>query len=136
MITLKSEIQSAINLNSIALIFYNPFKGCMENFIIKSLRLIYYFIVNKLSENEIIKNTNEFICINKSVLESIKANDYNLNIPRYVDTFKAEDTIDLGAISAELIAVDKASLIIDAAIAKFCKELGINPPFAIQGQQA
>jgi type I restriction enzyme M protein len=70
-----------------------------------------------------------------ATIESIKANDYNLNIPRYVDTFEAEDAIDLGAISAELIAVDKASLTTDATIAKFCKELGINPPFAIQGQQ-
>ena len=27
-------------------------------------------------------------------LADIKANDYNLNIPRYVDTFEAEDAID------------------------------------------
>lgn len=67
---------------------------------------------------------------------SIKANDYNLNIPRYVDTFEAEDTIDLGAISAQLIALDKASQTTDVTIASFCKELGIEPPFAVLGQQA
>ena len=63
-------------------------------------------------------------------IASIKANDYNLNIPRYVDTFEAEDAIDLGTISAQLIALDKASHATDATIAAFCKELGIAPPFA------
>ncbi|MFA6063056.1 MAG: type I restriction-modification system subunit M [Gallionella sp.] len=64
-------------------------------------------------------------------IESIKANDYNLNIPRYVDTFEAEEAIDLAAISAQLIELDKASLTTDATIAAFCKELGIAPPFAV-----
>ncbi len=67
-------------------------------------------------------------------LESIKANDYNLNIPRYVDTFETEDSIDLGAISAQLAALDEASNATEATIAAFCKELGIEPPFAIQGR--
>jgi type I restriction enzyme M protein len=53
-----------------------------------------------------------------------------------VDTFEAEDEIDLGNISAQLIELDKASKATDATIAKFCKELGIEPPFAMQGQQA
>lgn len=64
-------------------------------------------------------------------IESIKANDYNLNIPRYVDTFEVEAAIDLAAISAQLIELDKASLTTDATIAAFCKELGIAPPFAV-----
>jgi type I restriction enzyme M protein len=63
-------------------------------------------------------------------IESIKANDYNLNIPRYVDTFEAEEAIDLAAISAQLIALDIASQTTDATIAAFCAELGIAPPFA------
>lgn len=80
--------------------------------------------------------TNEDKYSHVASIESIKANDYNLNIPRYVDTFEAEDAIDLGAISAQLIALDKASQATDAKIAAFCKELGIEPPFAVQGQQA
>ena len=66
-------------------------------------------------------------------LDEIKTNDYNLNIPRYVDTFEAEDTIDLAAISARLIELDKTSHTTDATIATFCKELGVEPPFAVQG---
>lgn len=64
-------------------------------------------------------------------LENIKANGYNLNIPRYVDTFEAEDAIDLSAISAQLTALDEASKATDATIAAFCNELGIAPPFAV-----
>ncbi len=71
-----------------------------------------------------------------ATLESIKANDYNLNIPRYVDTFEAEDAIDLAAISAQLVELDKSSQTTDATIAAFCRELNIKPPFAVQGQQA
>jgi type I restriction enzyme M protein len=80
--------------------------------------------------------TNEDKYSHVATIESIKANDYNLNIPRYVDTFEAEDAIDLGAVSEELIALDKASQTTDATIAAFCKELGIEPPFTVQGQQA
>lgn len=39
--------------------------------------------------------------------EEIKANDYNLNIPRYVDTFEQEEEIKLSDISAELLEQDK-----------------------------
>ena len=80
--------------------------------------------------------TNEDKYSHVATIESIKANDYNLNIPRYVDTFEAEEVIDLGSISAQLIELDKASLTTDATISSFCKELGIEPPFALHGQQA
>ncbi len=74
--------------------------------------------------------TNEDKYSHVASIASIKANDYNLNIPRYVDTFEADKAIDLGAVSAQLIALDKASHATDAIIAAFCKELGIAPPFA------
>ena len=32
----------------------------------------------------------------------IKENDFNLNIPRYVDTFKEEEEIDVDAVQAEI----------------------------------
>ncbi len=67
-------------------------------------------------------------------LADIKANDYNLNIPRYVDTFEAEEAIDLNAIAAQLNAIDQQSKETDAVIAEFCKELGIAAPFAVEGQ--
>lgn len=63
-------------------------------------------------------------------IESIKANDWNLNIPRYVDTFEAEESIDLGVISKQLAELEQESQETDKTIADFCKELGIEPPFS------
>lgn len=39
--------------------------------------------------------------------DEIKANDYNLNIPRYVDTFEQEEEISLADIASELLDEDK-----------------------------
>ena len=69
-----------------------------------------------------------------ATIESIKANDWNLNIPRYVDTFEAEESIDLEAISKQLAQLDQESKATDQTIAQFCKELGIEPPFAVAGK--
>lgn len=66
-------------------------------------------------------------------LADIKANDYNLNIPRYVDTFEAEEEIDLNAIAEKIKAIDQQSRQTNVVIAGFCKELGIAPPFAEEG---
>ena len=60
----------------------------------------------------------------------IKANDFNLNIPRYVDTFEAEAEIDLNAVANELRLLEQANVAVDAQIAAFCAELGIENPFA------
>jgi type I restriction enzyme M protein len=62
-------------------------------------------------------------------LSEIKENDYNLNIPRYVDTFEAEIDIDINAIAKELKALDSDMEDTDKKIAEFCKELKIESPF-------
>lgn len=65
-----------------------------------------------------------------ATLQEVKDNDFNLNIPRYVDTFEAEAEIDLDAIAKQLQALEVESQKTDAVIAGFCKELGIDSPFA------
>ena len=65
-----------------------------------------------------------------ATLQEVKDNDYNLNIPRYVDTFEAEDEIDLNAIAQQLKDLEQQSQKTDEVIADFCKELGIDSPFA------
>lgn len=65
----------------------------------------------------------------KASLEQIANNDYNLNIPRYVDTFEAEESIDINAIANELKALENDMKSTDDVIAKFCKELNISTPF-------
>ena len=62
-------------------------------------------------------------------LAEITENDYNLNIPRYVDTFEEEEPVDLAAVSSELKALDKELETTNAEIKKYCDELGIETPF-------
>ena len=35
-------------------------------------------------------------------LDEVKENDYNLNIPRYVDTFEEEEPVDMDAVVKDL----------------------------------
>lgn len=59
----------------------------------------------------------------------IASQDYNLNIPRYVDTFEAEAEIDIEALAKEIKAIDFKLKATDKTIAGFCKELKIETPF-------
>jgi type I restriction enzyme M protein len=64
-----------------------------------------------------------------ATLEEVKENDYNLNIPRYVETFEIEDDIDLNFIADELKILETAINETDKTIADFCRELNISTPF-------
>lgn len=62
-------------------------------------------------------------------LSEVEENDYNLNIPRYVDTFEEEEPVDLVEVSEKLVALEKEMGDTDKVIAGFCEELGIKAPF-------
>ena len=62
-------------------------------------------------------------------MSEIEENDYNLNIPRYVDTFEEEEPVDLTEVSEKLVALEKAMTETDKVIVGFCEELGIKAPF-------
>ena len=62
-------------------------------------------------------------------LDEVKENDYNLNIPRYVDTFEEDAPIDLEAVVKDLKALEMDMQKTDKTITGFCKELGIESPF-------
>lgn len=62
-------------------------------------------------------------------LAEIEENEFNLNIPRYVDTFEEEEEIDLAVVSAELKAIEKELENSKSTIEAFCKELQIDTPF-------
>ncbi|MCT7574591.1 type I restriction-modification system subunit M [Aliarcobacter butzleri] len=62
-------------------------------------------------------------------MDEIKENDYNLNIPRYVDTFEEEEIIDLNKVSNELKALEIEMKTTDETITSFCRELNISTPF-------
>jgi type I restriction enzyme M protein len=59
----------------------------------------------------------------------IEENDYNLNIPRYVDTFEEEEPIDIGDVASDLGSLQADEKDIKEKIGEFCEELEIDKPF-------
>ena len=60
-------------------------------------------------------------------MEEIEKNDFNLNISRYVSTAVGEAEIDLDAVHAELVEVEKAIMDAKKRHNRFLKELGLKP---------
>lgn len=56
--------------------------------------------------------------------DEIKENDFNLNIPRYVDTFEEEAEIDLVAVRTERLELKAELESLETEMAGFLKELG------------
>jgi len=65
--------------------------------------------------------------------EVAEENEFNLNIPRYVDTFEEEEPVDLKEVTDQLYTLDQDMKETDKLIAGFCEELGIEPPFKKAG---
>jgi type I restriction enzyme M protein len=59
-----------------------------------------------------------------ATLEEIAENDYNLNIPRYVDTFEEEEEIDLVTVRSERLALQSELADLEAEMAGYLEELG------------
>ncbi|MBU2977429.1 type I restriction-modification system subunit M [Alteromonas sp. C1M14] len=59
-----------------------------------------------------------------ATLEEIAENDFNLNIPRYVDTFEEEEEIDLVAVRTERLALQSELAELEAEMAGYLEELG------------
>lgn len=58
-------------------------------------------------------------------LDEVRENDYNLNIPRYVDTFEEEEPIDIQAVMADIKKLEAERAELDKEIEGYLKELGI-----------
>ena len=87
---------------------------------------------NNLTDEQVEKIVDTFIkreTIDKysyvATIEEIKENDYNLNIPRYVDTFEEEEPIDLQAVSEKIASIDKEIARLDDELAVYLRELGL-----------
>lgn len=62
-------------------------------------------------------------------LSEIKENDYNLNIPRYVNTFEEDELIDISEVSEKLQELKLSIRDNDDELKKLCQELNIKTPF-------
>ncbi|MBO8415970.1 MAG: type I restriction-modification system subunit M [Proteobacteria bacterium] len=88
---------------------------------------------NVMTEEHIEKIFNAFIERNDiekfahlASFEEIKDNDFNLNIPRYVDNFEDEEQVDLNAVIKELNSLKKEEADIDLTLKEYFDELGIS----------
>lgn len=88
---------------------------------------------NKLREEdlqEIERVYNAYETVDKysysATLDEIKENDYNLNIPRYVDTFEEEEMIDMDAVAQNILNIKAELKEVEKQMAIYLEELGLN----------
>ena len=61
----------------------------------------------------------------RASLEEIEENDFNLNIPRYVDTFEEEEPVDIPAVQKEIEQLEKELVDVRQEMNSYLKELGL-----------
>lgn len=57
--------------------------------------------------------------------KELEENEYNLNIPRYVDTFEEEPEVDINAVQKEIHTLEKELAQVQIEMNKYLRELGI-----------
>lgn len=60
-----------------------------------------------------------------ATLDEIKENDFNLNIPRYVDTFEEEEEVDLAKVKVEIVDLENELQKVQSQMTEYLKELGV-----------
>ncbi len=58
--------------------------------------------------------------------EEIEENDFNLNIPRYVDTFEPEPEIDMEEVQKDIVRINKDLAKVEAKVDSYLEELGFK----------
>ena len=60
-----------------------------------------------------------------ATLEEIRENDFNLNIPRYVDTFEEEELIDIEEVQINIANLKAEIAEAEAKMDIYLRELGL-----------
>jgi len=124
-----------------AILIFNKGKGTNENvlFIDASQQYEAGKNQNKLRDSDIDRIVETYRQFNEGKLkvgiiedkfsfvatfEEIQENDFNLNIPRYVDTFEEEAEVDLAAVQKEIEKLEGELKIVQLELDKYLKELG------------
>lgn len=58
--------------------------------------------------------------------DEIRENDFNLNIPRYVDTFEEEEEIDIAAVQRDIELIEGELVQVRKKMSVYLKELGLS----------
>jgi len=123
-----------------AILIFNKGKGTNENilFIDASQQYEAGKNQNKLRDSDIDRIVETYRQFNEGKLkagvveekfsfvatfEEIQENDFNLNIPRYVDTFEEEAEVDIAAVQKEIEKLEDELKIVQAEMEKYLKEL-------------
>ncbi len=61
-----------------------------------------------------------------ATFDEIRENDFNLNIPRYVDTFVEEPEVDIAKVQKEIIDIERELVEVQNEMKKYLTELNIN----------
>ena len=61
-----------------------------------------------------------------ATFEEIKENEFNLNIPRYVDTFEEEEIIDIAEVQTNIKNIKSELEVVEKDLAEALKELGLE----------
>jgi len=86
-------------------------------------------ILRQQDIDKIVKTYHKRTVIEKYSYEAkykeIVENDFNLNIPRYVDTFEEEEEVDIASVKAEIAGIETELADVQAQMAKYLAELGV-----------
>lgn len=61
----------------------------------------------------------------RATVDEIAENDFNLNIPRYVDTFEEEEPVDIKAVQREIEGIEAELVQVRAELDKYLNELNL-----------
>lgn len=62
----------------------------------------------------------------RATAEELRENDYNLNIPRYVDTFEEEEEIDMKSVQDEILRLENELQTVRDKMSVYLKEIGLG----------
>ena len=87
---------------------------------------------NRLREQDIEKIVSTFRAgidvrqyAHRASVEEIRENQYNLNIPRYVDTFEMKVDVDIRAVQRKISEIEEEIASTRSQMAVYLKELGL-----------
>lgn len=84
-------------------------------------------ILREQDIQKIVDTYNQYEVLDKysyvATVDEIKENEYNLNIPRYVDTFEEEEEVDIAAVQTEIETIEKELVDVQTKMKSYLKEL-------------